>query len=72
MDTKGWEWWNSRKLARVMSYGKYWNFEQVMTKVQAWVTHDGYHFGERFVEFAEMVELVSGGVREGIPSKQNY
>ena len=27
----GKEWWNSRKLARVMGYGKYWNFERVMS-----------------------------------------
>ena len=26
-DADGKEWWNSRKLARVMGYGKYWNFE---------------------------------------------
>ena len=26
IDADGKEWWNSRKLARVMGYGKYWNF----------------------------------------------
>ena len=30
MDADGKEWWNSRKLARVMDYGKYWNFERVI------------------------------------------
>ena len=25
VDADGREWWNSRKLARVMGYGKYWN-----------------------------------------------
>ena len=25
VDADGKEWWNSRKLARVMGYGKYWN-----------------------------------------------
>ncbi|EIM33287.1 hypothetical protein [Prevotella bivia] len=29
------EWWNSRKLAKVMGYGKYWNFERVIAKAQA-------------------------------------
>ena len=29
IDADGKEWWNSRKLARVMGYGKYWNFERV-------------------------------------------
>ena len=26
VDADGKEWWNSLKLARVMGYGKYWNF----------------------------------------------
>lgn len=64
VDVEGKEWWNSRKLARVMGYGKYWNFERVMAKAQAWVTQKGYHLGEHFVEFTEMAELGSGAVRE--------
>ena len=32
IDADGKEWWNSRKLARVMGYGKYWNFERVIAK----------------------------------------
>ena len=57
VDANGKEWWNSRKLARVMGYGKYWNFERVMAKAQAWVTQKGYHLGEHFMEFIEMAEL---------------
>ena len=64
VDVEGKEWWNSRKLARVMGYGKYWNFERVMAKAQAWVTQKGYHLGEHFVVFTEMAELGSGAVRE--------
>ena len=64
IDANGKEWWNSRKLARVMGYGKYWNFERVMAKAQAWITQKGYHLGEHFVDFTEMVELGSGAVRE--------
>ena len=64
VDVNGKEWWNSRKLARVMGYGKYWNFERVMAKAQAWVTQKGYHLGEHFMEFIEMAELGSGAVRE--------
>ena len=64
VDAEGKEWWNSRRLARVMGYGKYWNFERVMAKAQAWVTQKGYHLGEHFVEFTEMAELGSGAVRE--------
>ena len=66
VDTEGKEWWNSRKLARVMGYGKYWNFERVIAKAQAWVTQKGYHLKEHFVEFIELAELGSGAVREVI------
>ena len=69
VDLEGKEWWNSRKLARVMGYGKYWNFERVMAKAQAWVTQKGYHLGEHFVEYTEMAELGNGGVREVISIK---
>ena len=69
VDAGGKEWWNSRKLARVMGYGKYWNFERVMAKAQTWVTQKGYHLGEHFVEFTEMAELGNGGVREVISIK---
>ena len=69
VDAGGKEWWNSRKLARVMGYGKYWNFERVMAKAQAWVTQKGYHLGEHFVEFTEMAELGNGGVREVLSIK---
>ena len=64
VDAEGKEWWNSRKLARVMGYGKYWNFERVMAKAQAWTSQKGYHLGEHFVEFTEMAELGNGAVRE--------
>ena len=69
VDVESKEWWNSRKLARVMGYGKYWNFERVMAKAQVWVTQKGYHLGEHFVEFTEMAELGNGGVREVISIK---
>ena len=64
VDADGSEWWNSRKLARVMGYGKYWNFERVMAKAQAWTSQKGYHLGEHFVEFCEMAELGNGAIRE--------
>ena len=69
VDTNGKEWWNSRKLARVMGYGKYWNFERVMAKAQSWVSQKGYHLGEHFVELIEIAELGNGGVREVISVK---
>lgn len=64
MDADGKEWWNSRKLARVMGYGKYWNFERVIAKAQAWISQKGYHLGDHFIEITEMTELGSGAVRE--------
>lgn len=64
VDADGREWWNSRRLARVMGYGKYWNFERVIAKAQAWALRKGYHLGEHFVEITEMAELGSGAVRE--------
>ena len=63
-DEAGKEWWNSRQLARIMGYGKYWNFERVMAKAQAWVSQKGYPLTEHFVEVTEMAELGSGAVRE--------
>jgi Virulence protein len=64
VDADGKEWWNSRKLARVMGYGKYWNFERVIAKAQAWISQKGYHLGDHFVEITEMAELGSGAVRK--------
>ena len=64
VDANGKEWWNSRKLARVMGYGKYLNFERVIAKAQAWTSQKGYHLSEHFVEITEMAELGSGAVRE--------
>ncbi len=58
------EQWNSRKLAKVMGYGKYWNFERVIAKAQAQTSQKGYHIGEHFVEITEMAELGSAAVRE--------
>ena len=57
VDADGKEWWNSRKLARVMGYGKYWNFERVIAKAQEWTSQKGYHLGEHFGEITEMAEL---------------
>ena len=66
VDGEGKEWWNSRKLARVMGYGKYWNFERVLAKAQAWVSQKGYSLREHFVEMEEMAELGSGATRKVI------
>ena len=49
VDADGKEWWNSRKLARVMGYGKYWNFERVIAKAQAWTSMICLTASERYV-----------------------
>ena len=36
-DGEGREWWNSRKLDRLMGYQKYWNFERLMDKVSSFL-----------------------------------
>ena len=64
VDGDGKEWWNSRKLARVMGYGKYWNFERVIAKAQAWTSQKGYPLIEHFREITEMAELGSGAIRQ--------
>lgn len=64
VDAEGKEWWNSRKLARVMGYGKYWNFERVIAKAQAWTSGKGYPHSEHFREITEMAELGSGAIRQ--------
>lgn len=69
VDSEGKEWWNSRELAHVMGYGKYWNFERVMEKSQAWISQKGYHTVEHFVPFTQMAELGSGAVREVVSIK---
>ena len=64
IDENGKEWWNSRKLATAMGYGKYWNFERIVAKARSWFSQKGYHQNEHFAEFTEMAELGSGAVRE--------
>ncbi len=64
VDAEGKEWWNSRKLARVMGYGKYWNFERVIAKAQAWTSGKGYPLSEHFRKITEMAELGSGAIRQ--------
>ncbi len=65
VDTKGREWWNSRKLARLMGYMKYWNFERLMDKVATFLQHEkGLDLKEHIVEIEEMAKLGSGTSRQ--------
>ena len=64
-DTEGREWWNSRRLARLMGYMKYWNFERLMDKVATFLQQEkGLDLKEHMVEFEEMAQLNNGGWRQ--------
>lgn len=64
-DNEGCEWWNSRKLARLLGYQKYWNFERLMDKVAVFLQQDkGQNLKEHMVEIEEMAQLNNGGYRQ--------
>ena len=65
VDDEGREWWNSRKLARLMGYQKYWNFERLMDKVATFLQQEkGLDLKEHMVEIEEMAQLNNGGWRQ--------
>ena len=65
VDAEGKEWWNSRKLARLMGYMKYWNFERLMDKVATFLQQEkGLDLKEHMVEIEEMAQLNNGGYRQ--------
>ena len=65
VDDDGCEWWNSRRLARLMGYMKYWNFERLMDKVSAFLQQQkGLDLKEHMVGIEEMARLNNGGWRQ--------
>ena len=63
-DKEGREWWNSRKLAKLLGYQKYWNFERLMDKVTPFLQKEkGLELREHVVEIEEMTQLGLGTVR---------
>ena len=65
VDGEGREWWNSRKLARLMGYQKYWNFERLMEKVATFLQQEkGLDLKEHMVEIEEMTKLGAGTTRQ--------
>ena len=65
VDAERREWWNSRKLARLMGYMKYWNFERLMDKVATFLQQEkGLDLKEHMVEIEEMTQLNNGGYRQ--------
>lgn len=66
-DENGKDWWNSRKLARLMGYVKYWNFEKLMQKVSSFLQQEkGLDLKEHMVEIEEMALLGNGTNRKVI------
>lgn len=64
-DKDGKEWWNSRKLARVLGYQKYWNFERLIEKITLFLQKEkGLDLKEHIVEIEEMAQLGLGTVRQ--------
>lgn len=48
-DKDGKEWWNSQKLAQLLGYQKYWNFERLMMKVTPFLQKEkGLNLNEPF------------------------
>lgn len=65
VDDEGREWWNSRKLTRLMGYQKYWNFERLLDKVSTFLQQEkGLDLKEHMVEIEEMAQLNNGGYRQ--------
>ena len=65
VDSEGREWWNSRKLARLVEYQKYWNFERLMEKVATFLQQEkGLDLKEHMVEIEEMAKLGAGTTRQ--------
>ena len=65
IDAEGREWWNSRRLARLMGYMKYWNFERLMDKVASYLQKEkGLNLKEHMVEIEEMAKLGAGTTRQ--------
>lgn len=64
-DSEGRGWWNSRKLARLLGYQKYWNFERLITKVTPFLQKEkGLDLKEHIVEIEEMAQLHNSGYRK--------
>lgn len=65
VDDAGREWWNSRKLAKLLGYQKYWNFERLIDKVAPFLQQEkGLDLKEHMVEIEEMAPLGLGTVRQ--------
>ncbi len=65
VDSEGREWWNSRRLAQILGYQKYWNFERLMDKAATFLQQSkGLDLREHMVEITEMAQLGAGTTRQ--------
>lgn len=63
-DSQGIEWWNSRILAKILGYSKYWNFERIVDKaIQSLQSEKGMSPEQLFIETEEMATLGNGTSR---------
>ena len=70
-DKNGKEWWNSRQLAKVMGYTKYWNFERLIDKVaHALQVERGLSRSEHLCEIEDDVDKRLEGTIGQIPVLQ--
>ncbi len=59
----GREFWSSRDFARILDYGDYRNFEQVIQKARMACFNSGQRIEDHFVEVTDMIEIGKGGRR---------
>ena len=59
----GREFWSSRDFARILDYGDYRNFEQVIQKAKTACFTSAQRIEDHFVDITEMVEIGSGAKR---------
>jgi DNA-damage-inducible protein D len=59
----GREFWSSRDFAKILDYGDYRNFEQVIQKARMACFNSGERIDDHFVDITDMIEIGKGGKR---------
>lgn len=63
VNAAGNEHWSSRDFAKVLNYGDYRNFEQVVEKARLACFNSGQRVDDHFVDITEMIQIGKGGQR---------